>query len=77
MSSHLHLIVSSESNKLSDTIRDFKKFTANEIIKNIKEYPESRREWLLRAFESAGKNFKRITNYKFWQDGNHPIELNQ
>ncbi len=56
-------------------MRDFKKHTAREIIKNIKEEPESRREWLLRAFEGAGKNLKRITNYKFWQDGNHPIEL--
>ncbi len=31
---------------------------------------------MLVRFEYAGKYSKRIKNYKFWQDGNHPIELN-
>jgi REP element-mobilizing transposase RayT len=75
MSSHLHMIVKAKDGNLSDIFRDFKKYTSKEIIKNIKEYPESRREWLLRAFERAGKDLKRITTYKFWHDGNHPIEL--
>jgi putative transposase len=75
MSSHLHMVVKATYNNLPEIMRDFKKHTAREIIKNIKEEPESRREWLLRTFEGAGKNLKRITNYKFWQDGNHPIEL--
>jgi REP element-mobilizing transposase RayT len=75
MSNHLRLVVKSTNSDLSGILRDFKKHTAREIIKNIKEEPESRREWLLRAFEGAGKNLKRVTNYKFWQDGNHPIEL--
>lgn len=75
MSSHLHMVVKATDNNLPEIMRDFKKHTAREIIKNIKEEPESRREWLLRAFKGAGKNLKRITNYKFWQDGNHPIEL--
>ncbi len=70
MSSHLHMVVKATDNNLPEIMRDFKKHTAREIIKNIKEEPESRREWLLRAFEGAGKNLKRITNYKFWQDGN-------
>lgn len=85
MSSHMHMVVKATDNNLSEIMRDFKKHTAGEIIKNIKEDPESRRECLsaiasaqaglLRAFEGAGKNLKRITNFKFWQDGNHPIEL--
>jgi len=29
----------------------------------------------LRAFEEAGSNLTRIKNYKVWQDGNHPVEL--
>ena len=75
MPSHLHLIVSSTAS-LSDTLRDFKKHTSKAIIKEIKQINESRAEWLLRAFSKAGKHLRRITNYKVWQDGNHPIELN-
>jgi len=29
----------------------------------------------LRGFKEAGANLKRISNYKVWQDGNHPMEL--
>lgn len=76
MPSHLHLIVrSQDSNKLSDTLRDFKKYTSKEIIRLIQEEPESRREWMLDRFEFAGRYNPKIKNYKFWQDGNHPVEL--
>ncbi len=30
---------------------------------------------LLNRFEYAGKNNKKIKYYKFWQDGNHAIEV--
>jgi len=36
------------------------------------EPSESRREWLLNRFEYAGKNDKKIKNYRFWQEGNNP-----
>ena len=37
MSNHLHLIVSTdENNKLSDVIRDFKKFTSVSILAELK-----------------------------------------
>lgn len=75
MPSHLHMIVSAENSNLSDIIRDFKKFTSKEIVKQIIEEPESRREWMLNRFEFAGRYNKKIKNYKFWQDGNHPVEL--
>lgn len=51
MTNHMHLIAKSSSGKLSDTIRDFKKYTAYELLKTIKEKPKSRREWLLHRFE--------------------------
>jgi REP element-mobilizing transposase RayT len=71
MSNHLHAIVGSTSeNKVSDIWRDFKKFTSKEIINNLKTDPqESRQEWMLNRFEYAGKNDKKIKNYRFWQDG--------
>jgi len=53
---------------LSDILRDFKKYTAKAIIKQIEQEPESRREWMLSYFEKIGKPLKRIDKYKFWQD---------
>jgi REP element-mobilizing transposase RayT len=75
MTSHIHLIVSSENEALQDIIRDFKKFTSKRMIEAIKEYPESRREWLLKKFSFAAKRTKRGVNYKFWKDGYHPVLL--
>ena len=76
MSSHLHMIASAKDGfKLSEIIRDFKKFTAVSIIQKIKEGPESRRELFLSEFLKAGLKDKRITNYKFWQESNHAIQL--
>ena len=74
MSNHLHLIVQSENENLSDIIRDFKKHTSKEIIKSIKADEESRREWLLWMFERAAKKEGR-KGFKLWQDGNHAEEL--
>ncbi len=75
MPSHLHLIVSTKDESLSDIFRDFKKFTSKEIIKTISQINESRSAWLLNAFSNTGKNLKRVKNFKVWQDGNHPILL--
>ena len=76
MPSHLHLIISSQNGEsLSAILRDFKKLTNRRLIEEVNLINESRREWLMRAFKRAGKELKRITGYKLWQDGNHPIEL--
>jgi len=75
MSSHLHLIVSSEGEELQNIVRDFKKFTSKELLKAIHESPESRREWLLNKFSYAADRIKKGTNYKLWKDGFHPILL--
>jgi putative transposase len=77
MPSHLHLVVAveSEEHTLSDVMRDFKKFTSKLIVKTINEIAESRKNWLLNHFAYAGKYNPKIKDYKFWQDGLHPIEL--
>jgi putative transposase len=76
MPSHMHLIVKSNGkHKLETIIRDFKKYTSKEIIKTIKEYPESRREWLLNKFSYAANRINKGVNYKVWKDGFHPVEL--
>ncbi len=76
MSNHLHLLASAnEGFSLSDILRDFKKFTNKKIIQRILDEPESRRKWMMNQFEFAGRYDSRITNYKFWQDGNEAKEI--
>jgi REP element-mobilizing transposase RayT len=76
MSNHLHLVCRAvEPAKISDIIRDFKKFTAKTILDKIKAEPESRRDWMLYRFEFAGKFDNRISKYRFWQVTNHAIQL--
>lgn len=79
MSNHIHLIVQTEEDaaSISNTIRDFKKYTAMQIIKCLKEnYAESRREWILWMMKKAGERNGNNSNYQFWQQNNHPIKLN-
>lgn len=77
MSNHIHLIISCKSGfDLADIIRDLKKYTSFKIIKEIKKgITESRREWMLFLFAKAGKENSNNTNYQFWRQDNHPIEL--
>lgn len=77
MSNHIHLITGAkEGFHLSNIIRDFKKFTSKAIVKAIFENPiESRKKWMLNRFEFAGKYDNKITNYKFWKEGNEAKEI--
>ena len=77
MTNHMHMIVGrSGDNKVSDIMRDFKKFTSKAILHTLLvESGESRRDWMLNRFEYAGKNDKKITNYRFWQEGNDAQEI--
>ncbi|RTY87224.1 REP-associated tyrosine transposase [Flavobacterium sp. RSP15] len=75
MSNHIHLIIQSEESKLSDLIRDFKKFTAKTILNKIENGPESRADWMLKRFEFACKSHTRNEKYQFWQYGSHPEEI--
>jgi len=74
MSNHIHLIVHAhEPFMLKDIIRDFKKFTSKKILQQIQQAPESRREWMLSMFATHAT--KKHSEFKFWQEGNHAIEL--
>lgn len=76
MTNHIHLLANTdESFKLDDTMRDFKKYTSKKIVKLIQEEPESRREWLLSLFGLASAESPKHKYYKFWQEGNHAIEI--
>lgn len=71
MTNHLHLICSSPT--LSNVMRDFKKHTSRLLLEAIKQNPqESRKDWLLWLFRSAGERSAKNEVHKFWQDGFHP-----
>lgn len=76
MSNHLHLIGRAKDGfTLPEIIRDFKKHTAKQVIGQIIHEPESRREWMLYIFAKEASRLKRVSGYKFWQDGFRPKEL--
>jgi len=75
MSNHVHIVLNSTVGKLSDTIRDFKKYTSRIILETFQTGNESRREWMLNQFEFAARKHSRNQSYQFWTHENHAIEL--
>jgi len=78
MTNHIHLIVGrSGNNNIEDIIRDLKIYTSRHIRKAIEYNPlESRREWMLWIMKRAGTKKANNKDFQFWQQHNHPIELN-
>lgn len=70
MSNHLHMICNCRDGfDLSDTLRDFKKYTSTAIVNAIENNAgESRKDWLLWLLRQNGE-------IQFWQPGNHPEEI--
>jgi putative transposase len=61
-----------ENGTLGDILRDFKSFSAKQIMKLIKEnQKESRRKWLNYLFKIYAKKSKQ----QFWMHRNHPISI--
>jgi REP element-mobilizing transposase RayT len=73
MPNHIHLIANSSSGELSNTLRDFKKFTAKNIIENVVEGNESRKEWMLNRFQFNAQRHSRNENYQMWAHENHAL----
>ena len=76
MSNHLHLICGAkEPYLLSNLIRDFKSFTAKEILKEVQKNTESRKDWMLIVMRYHAANNIRNDEFQVWQQDNYPIEL--
>jgi len=75
MSNHLHLLVRSGNDKLSNTIRDFKSFTSKELLKLINESGESRRDWMLEIFQKAAARHIRNSGFQLWTHENHAEQI--
>jgi hypothetical protein len=70
------LIFRAKNNNPSDLIRILKTYTSKKLQATIKENnQESRRDWLTRLFQRAGKNNSNVVNGQFWRQHNKPIEL--
>ncbi len=76
MTNHLHMIVQSERGCLSDTIRDFKRFTSTQIMSEVESSDrESRKEWIEMVFRYHAKYNGRVNDKQFWTHENHAVEL--
>ena len=77
MSNHVHLIFSNMKDEKPELILgNFKRFTSKAIVAAIKEnLQESRKDWLLKQFEEAGKKSSNVKQYQLWRHDNKPIEL--
>lgn len=76
MTSHVHLLIGTTGNPLSNIMRDLKRHTSEKLHIAIKNnHTESRREWLLWHMERAAKKNSNAANFQLWQPESHPIEL--
>jgi REP element-mobilizing transposase RayT len=76
MSNHIHLIVSSGSDRrLSDIVRDCKKYTSKAIWNSIRAEKESRRQWLLSITKVHGLNNPNNERFQVWQQRDRAINL--
>ncbi len=71
MSNHIHLLIRSEKEELSNILRDFKSYTSKKILEAINSSDESRRDWMLKIFKDAAFKHKRNSEYQFWTHENH------
>jgi REP element-mobilizing transposase RayT len=71
MTNHIHLIVRSNSDNLSGTLRDFKSYTSKELLKLVSMQEESRQEWMLRIFSNAAYKHRRNSVFQLWSHKNH------
>jgi REP element-mobilizing transposase RayT len=77
MSNHIHALLRQPESRwrLQDTLRDFKKMTARQIIQGVQSLPESRRDWINHRFEWNAKQQSNRFIHQVWTDNNHPEEI--
>ena len=76
MTNHVHVVMQRKHGDLSGLVRDFKKFTSKQILKEVKtNQQESRRAWLEMIFEYHAKYNIRAEGIQLWTHENHAVEL--
>ncbi len=76
MTSHVHMIIGTNGDRLENIIRDLKSFTSRHIRKELEQCGyESRKEWMLHMFTKAGLYNSNNNDFQLWIQNNHPIQL--
>lgn len=76
MTNHIHMIARCQRQTLSEVLRDYKTYTSKELYHLIEQNPrESRRSWMLRAFDWHGSTNPNNKHAQVWQNGNYPMLL--
>ncbi|MEI6851907.1 MAG: transposase [Bacteroidota bacterium] len=75
MSNHMHLVVQSVKEDLSQVVCDFKKFTSKKIVETIKTGNESRQDWMLNLFSFEASKRKRNKDFQVWIQNSHSVEV--
>jgi len=76
MTNHMHLIANVPDGSLGNVLGRFKSHTSKKLFEMIStNQQESRREWMIKAFERAGKYNPLNEGHQFWQNGNYPVSL--
>ncbi len=74
----LCMIVGVERGSLPKVLRDFKSYSARNMLRAIAEYPqENRKEWLVRMLQFFAHRYQHNAEHHFWQFGNHPVNLDK
>lgn len=72
----MHMIIGSNKERLEVIMQGLKSVSSRKLGKAIKDNSrESRKEWMLAMFKTAGETNKHNGSYQFWREGNHPVEL--
>ncbi|WP_094573026.1 REP-associated tyrosine transposase [Mucilaginibacter xinganensis] len=76
ITNHIHLVANVRDGSLGEVLGRFKSYTSKKLFELIANNAgESRREWMIKAFEHAGKYNPLNENHQFWQNGNYPVLL--
>jgi REP-associated tyrosine transposase len=71
MDNHIHMIISHPTD-LSGLLRNFKSFTAKKLIERLHL---DEKKWILQLMLENKPDYKQESTYQFWQDGNHPKQI--
>jgi len=76
MTNHIHLVANVPDGSLGNVLGRFKSYTSKRLYEMIAgNVQESRRDWILKAFDYAGKYNPLNEGHQFWQNGNYPVVL--
>ena len=76
MTNHLHILARcKEPHRMSDFLRDFKKFSSKRLAEAVIDEPETRRDRLLDKFNFEPRKTLRAEHFKIWRVDNHAIDM--